>query len=115
MFLWLLGHWLLSDYSYVYNWFIMGNVWTVTVEKKDELVEKGFFKHVRHPLYLGCMIMCLGGIIVSHNICLAVLFIFVDIPYVYLRAKYEEKILSKSLKGYKDYMKRTWMFIPRII
>jgi protein-S-isoprenylcysteine O-methyltransferase Ste14 len=102
-------------FTYAYNWLIMGNVWTITVEKKNELVKGGFFKYIRHPLYLGCLLMCLGGIIVSYNIYLALLFIFVDVPFVYLRSKHEEKVLSKSLNGYKDYMKKTWMFIPKII
>jgi protein-S-isoprenylcysteine O-methyltransferase Ste14 len=59
--------------------------------------------------------MCLGGIIVSYNIYLAIVFILVDVPFVYFRSRYEEKILSKSLKGYKEYMLKTWMLIPGII
>ena len=102
-------------FTYVYNWLIMGKVWSITVEKKSKIITSGFFKYVRHPLYLGCIIMCFGGIIVSYNFYLILLFLFIDLPYVYLRSKYEEKILSKSLKGYKGYMKKTWMFIPKIL
>ncbi len=102
-------------FTYVYNWLVMGKVWTIAVEKKNKLVKKGFFKYIRHPLYLGCLIMCLGGIIVSYNIYLAIVFILVDVPFVYFRSRYEEKILSKSLKGYKEYMLKTWMLIPGII
>ena len=102
-------------FTYTYNWFIMGKVWTITVEKKNELVKDGFFKYIRHPLYLGCIMTCLGGIIVSFNYYLIAVFFFIDLPFVYLRAKYEEEILIKSLKGYKDYMNKTWMFVPYIL
>ncbi|MFA5303590.1 MAG: isoprenylcysteine carboxylmethyltransferase family protein [Candidatus Nanoarchaeia archaeon] len=101
-------------FTYAYNWFMMGNVWTITVEKKSKIITNGFFKYIRHPLYLGCVIACLGGVIVSFNIFLMLMLIFVDMPFVYLRAKYEEKLLIKSLKGYKEYMNSTWMFIPYV-
>jgi protein-S-isoprenylcysteine O-methyltransferase Ste14 len=101
-------------FMYVHNLIVMGNVWSIKVEKKTKVVEKGFFKYIRHPLYAGCLLMCLGGIIVSMNIYLVILFVFVNLPFVYFRAKLEENILSKSLKGYKDYMKKTKMFIPFI-
>jgi protein-S-isoprenylcysteine O-methyltransferase Ste14 len=102
-------------FAYFYNLIVMGKFWSIKVEKKKGLVAGGFFKYIRHPLYLGCALACFGAIIMSYNLWLALLFVFADLPFIYLRSKYEEKILIKSLKSYKEYMKKTWMFIPKII
>jgi len=106
---------LFGAFSYFYNLKMMGKYWTITVEKKDKIVKSGFFKYIRHPLYMGAMASCLGLIIITYNLALLILFLLIDLPYTYYRAKLEEKILSKELKGYKDYMKKTWMFIPKIL
>lgn len=99
-------------YSYFYNKHVMGKYWTIKVEKKNIIVKSGFFKYIRHPLYFGALITCLGLIISTFNSYLTIIFLFIDLPYTYYRAKIEEKLLIKSLKGYKEYMKNTWMFIP---
>ena len=36
------------------------------------------------------------------------------IPFMYYRAKQEEKELVKEFKEYKDYSKKTGMFFPKI-
>ena len=105
---------MLGGYIYLYNRRVMGAVWTVRVEKKNKLITKGLFKYVRHPLYLGMLIVGVGGVIISLNLWLLVIFIFIDVPYTYARARLEEEILSKNLKGYKSYMKQTGMFLPKI-
>jgi len=102
-------------FSYFYNRHVMGKMWSIKVEGKKSVVKKGFFKHIRHPLYLGSLISCLGFILMTYNVYLLAFLIIVDLPYTFYRAKLEEKILSKSLKGYKEYMKESWMFIPWII
>jgi protein-S-isoprenylcysteine O-methyltransferase Ste14 len=48
-------------FSYIYNLIIMGKQWTIKVEKKSKLVNDGFFKYIRHPLYLGCILVCFGA------------------------------------------------------
>jgi protein-S-isoprenylcysteine O-methyltransferase Ste14 len=39
----------------------------------------------------------------------------VFIPFMYYRAKQEEKELTKTFKEYKDYQKRVGMFLPKLI
>lgn len=91
----------------------MKEVWSITVEAKTKLIQSGFFKYIRHPLYLGTMSMCLGAMISTKNYYLFPILI-INLIYVYIRALIEEKILIKKLKGYKDYMKKTKRFFPKI-
>jgi len=105
---------LFGAFCYFYNRHVMGQHWTITVEKKSGIVKEGFFKYIRHPLYLGAITACLGLVICTLNYWLLGAFLVVDLPYTYYRALLEEKLLAKHLKGYTEYMKTTWMFIPHI-
>lgn len=106
---------ILGGYIYFYNRHVMGKTWSIKVETKKELITKGLFKHVRHPLYLGCLTASLGLVISTLSILQLIIFILLNLPYTIKRALLEEEILIKTLKGYKVYMKKTKMFIPRII
>jgi protein-S-isoprenylcysteine O-methyltransferase Ste14 len=48
------------------------------------------------------------------NWMLLIVTIFLDLPFLYFRARIEEEILSKELKGYKEYMNKTGMFLPKL-
>jgi protein-S-isoprenylcysteine O-methyltransferase Ste14 len=78
----------------------------VEVESDQKLISTGLYSFVRHPMYLGVMIMyiptpiALGsywGLIPMATIPLALV----------LRIINEEKVLSKDLPGYKDYCQKT--------
>lgn len=92
----------------------MGKQWTVRIEAKKKLVTAGMFKHVRHPLYLGCLIAGAGFALLTMNWQLLLVQAFLDLPFLYFRARIEEEILSKELRGYKEYMKKTGMFLPKL-
>jgi len=78
---------------------------------KDALVIKtdGFYKYIRHPSYIGSMIMFLGLILISVHVALLYL-VFI---FFLARALQEEYILSNN-KEYLEYIKRTGMFLPKI-
>lgn len=105
---------ILGAYIYLHNKRVMGKTWSIKVEEKKRLITEGLFKYVRHPLYLGAMIGCLGLIISLSNLLLLFVFIFLDVPVVYARALIEEEVLLKELKGYKEYFQKTAMFLPRV-
>lgn len=84
----------------------------VEVEKDQRLISTGLYAIVRHPMYMGVIIMYLPtpvalgsywGLIPMATIPLALV----------LRILNEEKILSKDLPGYKDYCQKTkYRLIP---
>jgi protein-S-isoprenylcysteine O-methyltransferase Ste14 len=78
----------------------------VEVDKSQKVISTGLYSFVRHPMYLGVLIMyiptpvALGsywGLIPMATIPLAIV----------LRILNEEKVLSKDLPGYKDYCQKT--------
>lgn len=99
---------------YYYNNRVMGKVWSINVEKKKTLVKEGCFKYIRHPLYLGSIITAFGVSLFLNSTTGLLFNFFVTIPFLYYRAVLEERLLSKTLKGYKNYMKNTGRFLPKL-
>lgn len=70
---------------------------------KREVVKKGMYQYVRHPMYLGYTVFFLG--VVLNNFCLENILIFMAfVGVTSLRIYLEEKELSKS-QSYRDLMK----------
>jgi protein-S-isoprenylcysteine O-methyltransferase Ste14 len=86
----------------------------VEVDKNQKVITTGLYSIVRHPMYIGFLIMyiptpvALGsywGLIPMATIPLAIVF----------RILNEEKVLSKDLPGYKEYCQKTrYRLIPLI-
>jgi protein-S-isoprenylcysteine O-methyltransferase Ste14 len=96
--------------------FMLGNNWSVSVQRKEdhELVRKGPYKFIRHPIYSGLLMMFLGNAIIVGRwrglIGVSILFIS-----FWFKLKKEEKWLSESFgKEYIDYMSQTAALIPWI-
>ena len=86
----------------------------VEVEKNQKVISTGLYGFVRHPMYIGVIIMfvptsiALGsywGLIPMTTIPIALVFRIIN----------EEKVLSKDLPGYKDYCQKTrYRLIPYV-
>ena len=90
----------------------------IAVERRgksnNRVIATGGFRYVRHPLYLGSILSCLGLTIATLSIISFVLFIGIFIFYNYI-AGYEEKLLdAKFGEEYRQYKKRTGKWMPRI-
>ena len=97
----------------------LGTNWTQSydyqIKKNHELVSKGIYQYIRHPIYLSVILVYTGGLIISQTYLFTVFLIILSI-WAYSHGKREEKILLKQFGGnYHDYMKKTKMFIPFII
>ena len=85
------------------------------IERTDgqELVDTGLYKHIRHPLYIGTLLM-----FVACPLFLAsrVSWVFTALGFAgtIVRIKVEERFLLDNMDGYKAYMGRTWALIPWI-
>jgi protein-S-isoprenylcysteine O-methyltransferase Ste14 len=93
------------------------NQFTYSVSRIEnhELIETGLYKNLRHPGYLGQLIIFLG-ISASLSNWLSVLFMIVPVSLGYLnRIKIEEKFLIEQMgQKYIDYQKRTKRLIPMV-
>jgi protein-S-isoprenylcysteine O-methyltransferase Ste14 len=87
--------------------------YTVKIQEQHELIEKGLYRYVRHPAYLGELLIFFGtGLAFANWISLVSLF---GCPFVAfsVRINVEEKVLSEHFAArYEEYRKRTWRLIP---
>ncbi|MBP9691721.1 MAG: isoprenylcysteine carboxylmethyltransferase family protein [Alphaproteobacteria bacterium] len=104
--------------SLLFVFFGLGTVayaWGILSEaqKKNELATSGPYFFVRHPQYLGFMLIMFGFIIQWPTLITLILFPALVIVYVRLSSREEKEMLQKFGKKYTKYAKDTPMFIPR--
>jgi protein-S-isoprenylcysteine O-methyltransferase Ste14 len=82
--------------------------------EKPSVIRKGVFNKVRHPIYLGSILLYLGLTITSCSIFSLIISMFIIAFYYYI-SKYEEKILLKKYGiDYENYIKEVPMWFPKI-
>jgi len=101
---------LLGRYYLGYNW---GN--NIVIYNNHTFVKDGVYKVVRHPLYASIIWMIYAVGVLFQNYFVIILNTIVFIPFMYYRAKQEEKELIEVFEEYKQYKKNTGMFFPKII
>lgn len=87
----------------------------VAVLADHEVCERGLYRHVRHPSYLGALIAFLGfGLALGNWLSLLILVLLSLAVYAY-RIREEEAALSAALgERYVDYCRRTKRLIPGV-
>ena len=89
---------------------------SIEVMEKHELVTRGPYSHIRHPLYTSIMLMTLAPALLLLHIVLVMGFL-ACVCIAYRRAVLEEELLASEEgfgKDYSDYMKKTGRFLPRL-
>ena len=82
------------------------------MEETTKLIEVGFYKYIRHPMYSSFILMGPGAFL-KHVSFLTAALVVIVITSAYLTAKVEEKeLIEKFGDDYVQYIKRTKMFIP---
>lgn len=81
------------------------------VNRKSQLITRGPFRFIRHPLYSGILIFCLALLLNYFNFLRIFLFLLLLVSTI-LKLDQEEKILVKHFKDYPDYQKKTKRLIP---
>jgi len=80
---------------------------------ESQPVTTGIYSHVRHPLYLSVILLCVGysflWVSVAAMMATVVLALFLD-----RKARLEEKLLCERFPEFAQYIKRTKRFIPLI-
>jgi len=87
----------------------------VSLRESHQLKRDGIYKHIRHPSYLGLLLIC-TGLSLSMNSMISVLAVCLPIILVLLyRMKTEEDLLLDEFgKEYREYMKKSKRIIPLI-
>ena len=74
---------------------------------KGKLITEGLYGKIRHPMYVGEILMLIGAPVLGSSwltLTLSPLFIIQILLWAYL----EEKEMLKEFPGYAEYKKRTW-------
>jgi len=89
--------------------------YTVTKIENHKLIETGLYRIIRHPGYLGQLIIFLGISTCLSN-WISILLMIMPVLLGYLnRINVEEKFMVKNMgQKYLDYQKRTKRLIPKI-
>ena len=95
------------------NTFLSAKV-RIQTDRKQQVISTGVYGFVRHPLYLGCLLMLLGAPLLVGSIFGLVLSL-VAVVVLVVRILGEEKMLVTELEGYEEYKKKvTHRLVPFI-
>ena len=87
---------------------------TVRVEEGQQVVSGGVYKFIRHPMYVGNLIMMLG-IPLALGSYWGLLFVIPDVVVIVFRILDEEKLLTQELPGYHEYAQRVrYRLMPNV-
>jgi protein-S-isoprenylcysteine O-methyltransferase Ste14 len=89
----------------------------IQVRKDHELIQRGPYRSIRHPVYTAIILGAAGSAILYLSLPLGALTVFLVVMAT-VRARSEERLLSSPEafgKEYADYVARTGRFVPRIV
>jgi protein-S-isoprenylcysteine O-methyltransferase Ste14 len=96
----------------------LGSAWSF-VPKADRgtgLITTGPYRLVRHPIYLGFVLLATGQALAFGSWPALIIVLFGIVPTFAWRARAEEKLLSRTFgERYAVYQKRTKMIIPYLL
>ena len=78
----------------------------------DALVERGIYRHIRHPIYAGLLLEFAALILVRPRRAVA-LACALGMLWAYLQARLEEVDLLQRMPAYREYLARVPRFLPR--
>jgi protein-S-isoprenylcysteine O-methyltransferase Ste14 len=88
---------------------------SVNFENTSLLVQSGIYGYIRHPLYLSILLFGTGVILKNPRLVQLVLGV-INFVAIWVTAKIEEKEMTEKFGDeYRQYMKKSRMFIPFII
>jgi protein-S-isoprenylcysteine O-methyltransferase Ste14 len=107
--------WFAGIWVRLYSIRVLGQFFTfdVAVSTGHAVVERGLYRWIRHPSYLGGLLAMLGlGLTLSNWLALLLPACCLACAYAY-RIPIEEKALLQGLgEDYRSYMRRTWRLVP---
>lgn len=101
----------------VWGRLVLKGAWAnqIKIYEGHELVTRGPFSMVRHPLYASLIWMAVGGSLIYANALSLAAVLAVFVPMMYVRARKEDRLLFASFgPAFEAYCRSTGMFMPRI-
>jgi protein-S-isoprenylcysteine O-methyltransferase Ste14 len=95
----------------------LGTNWSGVVTLKDnhELIRKGLYRWIRHPIYTGILLGMIGTAMIKGHMRGWMGFLIVGASY-YFKARREERFLRQEFgEGFEEHARHTGMFFPNWI
>lgn len=95
----------------------LGKQWSVHIKANHpQLIRKGVYGYIRHPIYTGLLLQFLGFSIIMSNWLAYILIFLPNFASFYYRCFVEEKVLTSKLgPEYLEYQKTTKRIIPGVL
>jgi protein-S-isoprenylcysteine O-methyltransferase Ste14 len=94
----------------IYSLSALGRNFSI-IPQARKLVQRGPYRLVRHPLYLGELMSVFGIVLAGFTTFKIFVYLLLIALQIY-RAFQEEKLLAKAFPEYEDYCSKTARFIP---
>jgi protein-S-isoprenylcysteine O-methyltransferase Ste14 len=78
-----------------------------------QLIEDGVYAYVRHPIYLGIILVAFGWSVATDSV-VGIVVSFVSVLFYDLKARREEAWLRDRYPGYGEYARRTKRLVPYV-
>lgn len=94
----------------------LGGNWSARVALKEnhELIERGPYRVVRHPIYSGLLTMILGTAVLAGRTGGFLVLIFCICGF-WVKLRREEALLARHFPEYSEYMRRTTALVPFVL
>lgn len=94
----------------------LGATWSnqIVIYDGHQLLTRGWFRFVRHPLYASLIWMFLGASLAFLNCAALLASLLVFVPAMGYRARQEERLLLANFPEYHQYRRCTGAFFPRL-
>ena len=87
----------------------------IKIQENHVLITRGIYRFIRHPSYLGLLILILGISVYFSSILGIISAVTIGPLMIIPRIRYEERLLLKKFpKEYKIYSENSWRLIPLI-
>jgi protein-S-isoprenylcysteine O-methyltransferase len=94
---------------------VLGQFYTRTLRtiEQQQIVQTGPYRYLRHPGYLGCLMMWTGAGLATFNWLVMALVLAVMLAAYCFRIAVEERMLLGTFGAkYEEYQRRTWRLVP---
>ena len=107
----------ISDGLIVVGFIVIGSAWRVLyrAQRFHYLATMGPYAFLRHPQYLGFILIMLGFLIQWPTLITLVMFPILVAMYVRLARREEREALAEFGESYQNYAAKTPAFLPRLI
>jgi protein-S-isoprenylcysteine O-methyltransferase Ste14 len=95
----------------------LGLNWSPTLEirEKHELITRGIYGVIRHPMYASQWLVAIAQPLLLHNWIAGFLNLLAFIPFYFIRVKAEEQMMLDSFGAqYQEYVKKTGGVLPKL-